>query len=169
MRKRVGKPISSRYIGCSVAVPHSDEVTVGQALGPRAQALPLLARTVRGATNQVTPEYIDGQMKWAAGAPDLWYNELNLPWFFARDCMSFSWQDMKPYTSHDFGFGLPLGFRWPQVNSESCLLLPSRATVKGKGPDEGLEVTLGMEESCFPRLEKDEELLTFCEQRGLGS
>ncbi|KAJ6500785.1 transferase family-domain-containing protein [Mycena sanguinolenta] len=170
MRKRAGKAISSRYIGCSVALPHSDEVTVGQALGPRAQALPLLAQTIRGATNQVTPEYIDGQMKWAAGGPDLRYNELNMPWVFARDCMSFSWYDMNPYTSHDFGFGLPSGFRWPQMGLESFLfLLPSRATVKGKGPDEGLEVTLGMEESCFPRLEKDEELLAFCEQRGLGS
>ncbi|KAF7324467.1 Trichothecene 3-o-acetyltransferase [Mycena sanguinolenta] len=170
MRKRAGKPISSRYIGCSVGIPHSDDVTVGQALGPRAEALPLLARTIRGATNQVTPEYIDGQMKWAAVGPDLRYNELNMPWFFGQDCMSFGWRDMNPYTSHDFGFGLPSGFRWPEMGFDNFLfVLPSRASVRGKGPDEGLEVTLGMEESYFPHLEKDEELLAFCEQRGLGS
>ncbi|KUI61581.1 hypothetical protein VP1G_08746 [Cytospora mali] len=170
MRKRAGRPISSRYIGSSVALPHSAFVTVGQALGPRETSLPLLARTVRGATHQVTPAYIEGQMAWATGGPDLRYNELNMPWIMARDCMGFGWHDMNPYATHDFGFGLPSGFRWPQMGFESFFfMLPSRSGLKGVGPDEGMEVTFGIEESCFPRLERDEELLEFCEQRGVGS
>lgn len=170
LRKRAGRPVSSRYIGSSVALPHSEQVTVAQALGPRGSALPLLARTVRSGTNQVTPEYIQGQMKWAAGAPDLRYNELDMPWFLGRDCMTFSWHDMHPYDAHDFGFGLPSGFRWPQMSFESFFfLLPTRAHLDGKGPDEGMEATMGIEESCFPRLENDEELLMYCEQRGLGA
>ncbi|ROW10597.1 hypothetical protein VMCG_02063 [Cytospora schulzeri] len=170
MRRRAGRPISSRYIGSSVALPHSEYVTVGQVLGPRGASLPLLARTVRGATKQVTPAYIEGQMAWAAGGPDLRYAELDMPWVMGRDCMGFGWHDMDPYRTHDFGFGLPSGFRWPQMGFESFFfMLPSRSGSKGAKPDEGIEVTFGIEESCFPRLERDEELLTFCEQRGLGS
>lgn len=170
MRARAGRPVGSRYIGSSVALPRSHTVTVGQALGPRPEALPLLARTIRGATAQVTPPYIEGQMRWAAGGPDLRYNELDMPWVLGPDCMVFGWHDMQPYTKHDYGFGLPSGFRWPQMGFEGfCFMLPSRATVRSKGPDEGIEVTFGMEESCFSRLEKDGELLAYCEQRGLGS
>ncbi|KAI1337571.1 transferase family-domain-containing protein [Xylariaceae sp. FL0016] len=171
MRKRAGgAPISARYIGSSVALPRSETVTISQALGPRETALPLLARIVRGVTRQVTPEYIKGQMDWAAGAPDLRYNELDMPWVGARDFTGFGWHDMKPYSMHDFGFGLPTGFRWPQMAFDTFFfMLPSRAGVKGARPDEGIEVTFGVEESCFPRLECDEELLAYCEQRGLGS
>lgn len=172
LRKRAGGdgPVSSRFIGSAVALPHSEYVTVGEALGPRGAALPLLARTVRGATRQVTPEYVRGQMAWAAGAPDLRYSQLDMPWVLGRDCMGFGWHDMDPYGKHDFGFGPPSGFRWPDICFESFFfMLPSRAGLKGSGPDEGVEVTFGIEESCFPRVRADEELLSFCEERGVGS
>ncbi|KAK8044084.1 hypothetical protein PG993_004108 [Apiospora rasikravindrae] len=171
MRKRADPPLPSRrFIGTAVALPWSETVTIKQAMGPREEALPLLARTVRGNTASVTPEYIEGQMRWAAGGPDLRFNELNMPWVLGRDCMGFAWHDMTPYQTHDYGFGPPTGFRWPQMGFESFFfMLPTRAGMGGKGPDEGIEVTFGIEESCFPRLERDGELLAYCEQRGLGS
>ncbi|KAK8115560.1 hypothetical protein PG984_012062 [Apiospora sp. TS-2023a] len=170
MRKRADPPMPPRFIGTAVALPLSKTVTIKQAMGPRAEALPLLARTVRGNTALVTPDYIEGQMQWAAGAPDLRYNELNMPWVMGRDCMGFGWHDMTPYQTHDYGFGPPSGFRWPQMGFESFFfMLPTRAGQKGLGEDEGIEVTFGIEESCFPRLERDEELLGYCEQRGLGA
>lgn len=169
MRQRAGRPVAGRYIGASVALPRSNAITIGQALGPRMKALSLLARTVRDATAQVTPAYVEGQMRWAAGAPDLRYTEHDMAWIMGRDCVGSGWHDLHPYTKHDYGFGLPSGFRWPQMGADGFFILPSRATVKGKGPDEGLEVTFGLEESCFARLEKDEELLAYCEQRGIGS
>ncbi|KAI6481340.1 hypothetical protein MCOR11_011402 [Pyricularia oryzae] len=65
---------------------------------------------------------------------------------------------------------LPTGLHWPEMRFENFFfLLPSRAATgarKGEAglyPDEGLEVTFGMEESCFARHEKDAELLQFCE------
>ncbi|KAK8070229.1 hypothetical protein PG994_006845 [Apiospora phragmitis] len=170
LRERADPPVPSRFIGTSVALPWSETVKIKQALGPKEEALPLLARTVRGNTTCVTPGYIEGQMQWARGGPDLRYNELDMPWILGRDCMGFGWHDMTPYRTHDYGFGAPTGFRWPQMGFESFFfMLPSRAGVKGKGPDEGIEVTFGIEKSCFPRLERDEELLAYCEQRGLGS
>lgn len=170
LRQRVEKPISSRFIGSSVALPYSDALTVGQVLGPHETTLPMLARTVRRITAQVTPEYIKDQVAWAAGGPDLRWNQLDLPWVRGTDCMGLGWHDMKPYTAHDYGFGLPSGFRWPQMDFESFFfMMPSRAGNKGAGPDEGFEVTFSVEESCFPSVAADEELLSYCEQRGLGS
>lgn len=170
LRKRVESPISSRFIGSSVALPYSDTLTVGEVLGPRETALPKLARLVRGITAQVTPDYIKYQVAWAAGGPDLRWNQLDLPWVRGTDCMGLGWHDMQPYISHDYGFGLPTGFRWPQMAFESFFfMLPSRANNKGAGPDEGFEVTFSVEESCFPSVAADEELLAYCEQRGLGS
>lgn len=165
MRRRGETPVSSRFIGASVALPHSDALTVGQVLrGDLKTTLPLLARTVRGVTNQVTPEYIKGQMEWAAGSPDQRWSELALPWVRGHDCMGLGWHDMKPYTTHDYGFGLPTGFRWPQMAFESFFfMLPSR------NPEEGFEITFSVEEGCFPRVAADEELLAYCEQKGLGS
>lgn len=170
MRGRGEEPISDRFIGCSVAFPFSDALTVGCVLGPRETTLPMLARMVRGATAQVTPDYIRGQVNWAAGSPDLRWNLLNLSWIRGSDCMGLGWHDMKPYTSHDYGFGLPSGFRWPQMALEGFFfMLPSRAGNKGAHADEGFEVMFCVEESCFPRVEADEELLAYCEQRGLGA
>ncbi|KAI6373109.1 hypothetical protein MCOR25_003508 [Pyricularia grisea] len=174
MRPRCGKPISQRFIGSCVALPRSRDVLASEALGDRAVALPLLAAVVRTNTAAVTPEYCRGQMLWAAGAPDLRFNDLDMPWFNGKTCMGFAWHNMQPYEKHDFGFGLPTGFRWPEMGFESFFFLfPSRAAARARMgetdlyPDEGLEVTFGMEESCFARLEKDEELLQFCEQRGM--
>ncbi|KAI6290573.1 hypothetical protein MCOR14_010670 [Pyricularia oryzae] len=74
------------------------------------------------------------------------------------------------HANHDFDFSLPTGLHWPEMRFENFFfLLPSRAATgarKGEAglyPDEGLEVTFGMEESCFARHEKDAELLQFCE------
>ncbi|KAJ7611676.1 transferase family-domain-containing protein [Roridomyces roridus] len=161
MRSRIkpGQTISSRFIGVSVALPRTEPLSVAQVLGARAEALPFVAQTVHTVAEQVTPTYIQGQLHWAAGSPDLRYNELMLPWVNGHDCAAVSWRELRPYTMHDFGFGLPTGFRWPQV---------ARAGMKGRGVDEGLEVTFTVEERCFARLEKDEELLAYCEQRGLG-
>ncbi|KAK8118178.1 uncharacterized protein PG998_006459 [Apiospora kogelbergensis] len=170
LRKRADPPVPARFIGTAVALPWSAALTVGEALGPRETALPRLARTVRGSTAGVTPDYIAGQMAWAAGAPDLRYNELDMAWVLGRDCMGFGWHDMRPYETHDFGFGLPAAFRWPQMGFESFFfMLPSRAGQKGRGDEEGVEVTFGIEAGCFARMERDEELLMYCEQRGLGS
>lgn len=87
-------------------------------------------------------------------------------WFLGLDCMVFSWHDMKSYHNHDFGFGPPAALRWPSPQFEGfCFVLPTRIA-KGND-DEGWEVCLGLEESCYPRFEADEELLRFGEQRGV--
>ncbi|KAF3016779.1 hypothetical protein E8E14_007895 [Neopestalotiopsis sp. 37M] len=171
MRMRGDEPISRRFIGASVAIPWSEPLTVGQVLqGPRETTLPLLARTVRSVTRQVTPAFIREQMAWGAGYPDQRWTELDLPWVRGHNCMGIGWHAMNPYTAHDYGFGPPTGFRWPQMAFESFFfMMPSRAGTKGARPDEGMEVTFSAEESCFPRIEADEELLAYCEQRGIGS
>ncbi|KAK8085780.1 hypothetical protein PG997_007051 [Apiospora hydei] len=72
------------------------------------------------------------------GGPDLRFNELNMPWVLGKDCMGFAWHDMTPYQTHDYGFGPPTGFRWPQMGFESFFfMLPTRAGMGGKGPTRG--------------------------------
>lgn len=130
-------------------------------------AAPLLARAVRAATNQVTPEYVADLGRWALSCPDLRWTELDMHWVLGLDCMAFDWHTNRTYQEHDFGFGLPAALRWPHPQFEGFFfVLPPRTTRRGAGDDEGYEIMLGLEESCYTRLEKDEELLRYAEQRG---
>lgn len=88
----------------------------------------------------------------------------------AKRTWGFAWHNMRPCENHDFDFGLSTGLHWPEMGFKNLFfLLPSRATTGARTgeaelyPDEGLEVTFGMEKSCFARHEKDAELLQFCE------
>lgn len=88
----------------------------------------------------------------------------------AKRTWGFVWHSMRPCENHDFDFGLRTGLHWPEMGVENFFfLLPSRAATGARTgeaelyPDEGLEVTFGMEKSCFARHEKDDELLQVCE------
>lgn len=73
---------------------------------------------------------------------------------------------MRSYETHDFGFGTPAALRWPDPQFEGYVFVfPGRTGKKGSA-DEGLEVSLTLEESCYQRLEQDKELALFAEQRG---
>lgn len=165
-RARAGAPMPDGYIGVAVTLPQSPALTVADVLGaPLGTALPLLARTVRAATGQVTPSYVADLERWALSAPDLRWVELDMHWVLGLDCMAFDWHTNRAYDEHDFGFGLPAALRWPHPQFEGFFfVLPTRSS-KGN-EDEGYEIMLGLEESCYARLETDEELLRYAEQRG---
>lgn len=171
-RGRTDPPISGRYIGSAVTLPPSEVLTVADVMADG--ALPLLARTVRGATNSITPAYVSSLVSWAGGCNDLRWTELDMHWVLGLDCMAFDWHTMKSYHTHDYGFGKPKALRWPHPQFEGFFfVLPTRKGVRvGRGDevdaDEGIEVCLGLEESCYPRFETDEELLRYAEPRGLG-
>ncbi|KAI3400416.1 hypothetical protein diail_3037 [Diaporthe ilicicola] len=165
-RGRTEPAIPDNYIGVAVTLPQSPELTVSDVLSPDlGSALPLLARTVRAATNQVTPSYVADLVRWAGSNPDLRWVELDMHWVLGLDCMAFDWHTMKSYEEHDFGFGRPAALRWPHPQFEGFFFVLPTRTTKGN-PDEGLEICLGLEESCYPRLQTDEELLRFAEERG---
>lgn len=165
-RGRTEPPIPDNYIGVAVTLPQSPELTVSDVLSPDlGSALPLLARTVRAATDQVTPEYVANLVRFAGSSPDLRWVELEMNWVLGLDCMAFDWHTMKSYETHDFGFGRPAALRWPHPQFEGFFFVLPTRTTKGN-PDEGLEICLGLEESCYPRLQTDEELLRFAEERG---
>lgn len=162
-------PLPEEYIGVAVTLPWSPSHPISRVLSPDfAATLPLLARTVRVATNSVTPPYLDGLLDWGlACEEDMRWTELNMHMMLGVDCMIFDWHTMKSYSVHDFGFGKPAALRWPNPQFEGfAFILPTRTT-KGN-EDEGLEICLGIEESCHERLDVDEELLRFAEQRGVG-
>lgn len=167
-RGRADPPLPDGYIGVAVTLPQSPVLTVGEVLdAPLEAAAPLLARAVRAATNQVTPEYVADLGRWALSCPDLRWTELDMHWVLGLDCMAFDWHTNRTYQEHDFGFGLPAALRWPHPQFEGFFfVLPPRTTRRGAGDDEGYEIMLGLEESCYTRLEKDEELLRYAEQRG---
>ncbi|CAN8097805.1 unnamed protein product [Discula destructiva] len=168
-RGRSSPSIPEGYIGVGVTMPQSyPALTVADVLdGPLKTTLPLLARNVRGSTESVTPEYVSDLISFAGNSADLRWTELDMHWVLGLDCMAFSWHGMKSYETHDFGFGKPAALRWPDPQFEGFFfVLPTRTTKKGSD-DEGLEIMLGLEESCYGRFEQDEELLQFAEQRGI--
>ncbi|KXJ88363.1 trichothecene 3-o-acetyltransferase [Microdochium bolleyi] len=168
-RGRAEPAIPARYIGACITMPQSENLTVRAVLGDLDSTLPVLARAVRASINSVTPAYVAHLIKYAAGAQDLRWSELDMHWILSLDCMAFDWHTMNSYKAHDFGFGKPAAVRWPHPGFEGFFfVLPSRAGVRNAGPDEGLEVCFGIEESCFAQLEKDEEFLQYAEQRGVG-
>ncbi|KAH7489422.1 hypothetical protein FOMA001_g2342 [Fusarium oxysporum f. sp. matthiolae] len=168
-RGRTGFPISDRYIGTAITMPHSKTFTISEVLGDLETTLPVLARAVRESTNSVNPEYMSDLIKYAAGSSNLQWSELDMHWVLGLDCMAFDWHTMKSYENHDFGFGTPAALRWPHPNFEGFFfVLPSRAGVRNAGEDEGIEVCFGLEETCYAQLEKDGEFAKYAEQRGLG-
>lgn len=77
-RGRTRPEIPSAYIGVGVTMPQSEALTVADVLGGDLEAtLPLLAHAVRATTSQVTPEYVDDLVRFAANAPDLRWTELD--------------------------------------------------------------------------------------------
>lgn len=167
-RGRTEPAIPENYIGVAVTLPQSPELTVGDVLSPDLDStLPLLARTVRAATSQVTPDYVADLIRWAGSCSDLRWVELDMHWVLGLDCMAFDWHTMKSYETHDFGFGRPAALRWPHPQFEGFFFVLPTRTTKGN-PDEGLEICLGLEESCYPNLQTDEEFLRFAEERGKG-
>lgn len=168
-RPRADPPMPADYIGVAVTLPQSPALTVADVLSPPSleAALPLLARTVRAATGQVTAAYVAGLERWARSCDDLRWVELDMHWVLGLDCMAFDWHTMRSYEEHDYGFGRPAALRWPCPQFEGFFFtLPTRTT-RGND-DEGMEIMLGLEESCYARFERDEELLRFAEQRGTG-
>lgn len=165
-RGRADPPVPGDHIGVAVTLPQSPALTVADVLSQGLEdTLPVLARAVRAATAQVTAGYVADLGRWARAARDLRWVELDMHWVLGLDCMAFDWHTMRSYEEHDFGFGRPAALRWPHPQFEGFFFtLPTRST-KGN-EDEGLEIMLGLEESCYARFEKDEELLRFVEQRG---
>lgn len=129
--------------------------------------LALLARTVRALTNSVTPEYISDVVSFIANAPDRRWIEFSIKWVLGLDCLSTSWHKMKSYETHDFGFGTPAALRFPDPKFEGWVFVYPTRQDKKDSVDEGLEVSLVLEESCYARLEQDRELALFAERRGL--
>lgn len=171
-RGRTNPPLSGRYIGSAVTLPQSERLTVAEVLADG--AIPKLARNVRACTNSITPEYVADLVRWSGACNDLRWTELDVSWVLGLDCMAFDWHTMKSYHTHDYGFGKPRALRWPNPQFEGFFfVLPSRKGVRvGRGAevdaDEGIEICLGLEESCYPRFETDEELLRYAEPRGVG-
>lgn len=165
-RGRADPPLPDGYIGVAVTLPQSPCLTVADVVGGTLEAaVPLLARTVRAATGQVTPAYVADLGRWALSCRDLRWVELDMHWVLGLDCMAFDWHTNRAYEEHDFGFGLPAALRWPHPQFEGFFFVLPARTSRG-GEDEGYEIMLGLEESCYARFERDEELLRYAEQRG---
>lgn len=176
-RGRCSPALPEGYIGNGVIMPQALQIlTISDVLegtledsgSSAAATFSLLAQTVRGTTNSLTPEYISDLVFSAGNTPDLRWVELYVQWFLGIDCLSTSWHKMKSYKTHDFGFGTPAALRWPDPQFEGMIFVFPERTAKQGSVDEGLEVSLTLEESCYERLEQDKELALFAEKRGLN-
>jgi hypothetical protein len=159
-------PLPDHYLGNAVALPRTEPLAIKKILAEN--NLPQLAAAVRASIQSITPEYVSELPEWVAGLEDRRWISINMNSFLGMDLAGTSWREMTPYERHDFGFGLPKALRWPHPQFEGYVfVLPSRASVKPVGFDEGIEVIVCLEESCHDRLLKDTELLQYAQPRGL--
>lgn len=165
-RNKLSPPLPESYLGNAVALPRTEPTAIKDILADN--NLPELAAAVRASTLSITGEYVAELPEWVAGLEDRRWIAINMSSFLGMDLAGTSWQGMTPYDNHDFGFGLPKAMRWPHPQFEGYVfVLPSRASVKPEGSDEGIEVIVCLEESCHDRLLKDPELLRYAAPRGL--
>ncbi|KAH8654840.1 transferase family-domain-containing protein [Ilyonectria robusta] len=165
-RKVWEPPLSERFMGVGTSAARCEPLTVKDIIAPG--NLPKLATAVRASITAMTPQYLSGLLQWIAGHEDQRWLEINVNSFLGMDFGGSSWQGMKVYETHDFGFGLPSALRWPSPALEGFVLLyPSRAGTRDAKNDEGIEVCVCLEESCQKRLMEDQVLLEYAELRGL--
>jgi hypothetical protein len=165
-RKLWDPPLPAHFLGVGCAPARGRPMAVKDVVA--AENLPEMAAAVRASTKAQTPKYLEGLLQWVAGHEDQRYIGCDVDSFLGLDVAASSWQGMSSYERHDFGFGLPRALRWPRPAFDGFLFLyPSRAGVKAGGVDEGIEVSVSLEQSCQERLIKDEVLLAYAEPRGL--
>lgn len=161
-RHRMSPPLPDRFLGNAIAMPQSDPITIRSLLED--DNLPRIAAMVRKATKGITPQYLEELSQWVAGLQDRRWIQINSNAFLGMDFLANTWQLMRAYTEHNFGFGLPRALRWPNPAFEGYLFIfPSRAHLVGG--DEGLEVCICLEEKTADRLMADEVMLRYCYPR----
>ncbi|CAG9945004.1 unnamed protein product [Clonostachys rosea f. rosea IK726] len=165
-RKVWSPPLSERFLGVGATAARCEPLSVQELIA--AENLSKVAATVRSSIKAVTPDHLRRLLQWVEGHEDKRWLEISINSFLGLDLGASSWQGMKAYEKHDFGFGLPKALRWPSPPFEGFVFLyPSRAGVEGAEEDEGIEVCVCLEESCHNRLMEDQVLLEYAQLRGL--
>jgi hypothetical protein len=165
-RNNLQPPLPEHFLGNAVALPRTEPLVIKDILADG--SLPQLAAAICASTQSITTEYVSELPEWLAGLEDKRWIAINMTAFLGMDLAGTSWQSMTSYEHHDFGFGLPKALRWPHPQFEGYVfVLPSRASVKPHGSDEGTEVIVCLEETCHDRLLKDDEILQYTQPRGI--
>ncbi|KAK9446503.1 transferase family-domain-containing protein [Limtongia smithiae] len=159
-------PLSPSFLGVGTAPASCKPLSIQDIIDPA--NLPLVAASVRSSIKQITPDYLTGLLEWIAGQDDRRYLEISLNSFLGMDFGGSSWQSMRAYETHNFGFGFPSALRWPCPMFDGFVFVyPSRANTKAAAADEGIEVCICLEEGCHQRLMADSVLLEYAQPRGV--
>lgn len=149
IRTKLEPPLPHHYLGNAVAMPRTSPTTIQTLL---TSPISVLAQKVRASINSITPTYLHSLPLWISGLPDRRNLSYRLNAFLGMDLAATSWQSMRSYEIHDFGFGLPKALRFPCPEFEGYVFVyPSRAK------EEGTEVCICLEKGCMERLKADEE------------
>lgn len=158
--------LPERFLGTAAIQGRAGPLSI-QDISSTPNNLPAIASAVRTSIRQLTLPYLHGMLEWITGHKDQRYLETNVNSFLGMDLGASSWQGIKAYEKHDFGFGLPRALRWPSPPFEGFVFVyPSRACFKKEGEDEGIEVCVCLEESCHERLLADQVLGEYAQRRG---
>lgn len=148
-RNKLDPPLSQDYLGNAVAMPRTHPITIFSLMS---SSILELALKVRESINTITPAYLSTFPLWISGLPDRRNISYRLHAFLGMDLAATSWQSMRSYTDHDFGFGLPKAVRFPRPEFEGYVFVYPRS-----GEGEGTEVCVCLEKGCMERLKGDEE------------
>ena len=164
IRKKVGIPTSTNFLGITSLPPQCGPLKIKDLINPANHAL--VASTVRGSINSLTPSYMKDFHQYVAHSSEKRRLRFDHRWFFGPDLGATSWLHFQTYKRHDFGFGLPRAVRWPRPLVEYVYIFPSRVGVPGADSDEGIEVCVALEKSCTKNMLNDGMLGWYATPRG---
>ena len=164
IRKKVGIPNSSRFVGIASIPPQCGPLKIRELIKPSNHAL--VASTIRASINSLTAPYMAAFSEYVANSSDKRRFRFDHRWFFGPDLGATSWLHFQSYRQHDFGFGLPRAIRWPKPLVEYAYIFPTRRGIPGADADEGIEVCVALEKGCTERMLQDNMLRWFAEPRG---
>ncbi|KAL1640923.1 hypothetical protein SLS58_006539 [Diplodia intermedia] len=120
--------------------------------------LATVASSIRaGITRCSTPRIAAATAEWIAGTRDK--SAITVPNLLGTGLYCTSWRSMTYYATANFGFGTPNRVRRPPIVADGvAFVYPQRPRECGAGPDEGVDVVLGLARGTAGAFLRDGEL-----------
>ncbi|OMP82630.1 Trichothecene 3-O-acetyltransferase [Diplodia seriata] len=153
--------VPENYYGNAMALPTQTLPLATLTTPDTSSGLAATAASIRaGISRCSTPAIADATAEWIAGTREK--NSITLPNLIGTGLYCTSWRAMTYYTTADFGFGVPNRVRRPPIVADGiAFVYPQRPPECGAGPDEGIDVVLGLARSTSGAFLRDGELLRY--------
>ncbi|KKY13763.1 putative trichothecene 3-o-acetyltransferase [Diplodia seriata] len=152
--------VPENYYGNAMALP-TQTLPLSTLTSLSTSSLAATASSIRaGITRSSTPAIAAATAEWISGTRNK--SAITLPNLIGTGLYCTSWRSMTYYSAADFGFGPPNRVRRPPIVADGiAFVYPQRPAECGAGPDEGIDVVLGLARSTKSAFLADGELLRY--------